>query len=138
MSIISKNTHFFSINISSAYTYSATLLQEMRDKKHRHEPLVAFAAFAPFYAGDSLIVSDKVKASSTRGGFGPLPYSKQEVDTLRQLMGGDLATGTYATKAQFLAVAGKYPGHPLGHPWRGRQPRRRLCLFGFFGHERQS
>lgn len=90
-----------------SYTYSATLLKEMREKKHRRQPAKTFASFAPFYSGDSLIIEQDL-FSSTRKGFKPLPYTKIEVDGLRQLMGGDMVAGAYATEGRFVEMAGNY------------------------------
>ncbi len=96
------NSHEFS------YTYSATLLKEMRDKKHHREPAKEFAAFAPFYSGDTLIINDNGLTTRTLKGFHPLPYTKDEVDGLHKIIGGDVVTGTFATEPRFVEMAGQY------------------------------
>ncbi|MEQ1744098.1 MAG: CHAT domain-containing tetratricopeptide repeat protein [Saprospiraceae bacterium] len=84
-----------------SYAYSATLLREMRDKQHRHEPAKPFLAFAPFFSDDTL-------APAGYRNFDPLPYSGAEVSEAQKIMGGDIVCGTEATKARFVETAGGY------------------------------
>ena len=90
-----------------SYTYSATLLRDMRDKKHHHPASKELAAFAPFYTGDTLVFKDSYGYVS-RNGFDPLPFTKAEVGEARKAMGGDIISGPAATEERFTSIAGNY------------------------------
>ncbi|MCB9332605.1 MAG: CHAT domain-containing protein [Lewinellaceae bacterium] len=94
------------------YTYSATLLKEMQDKKHRHFPETTFGAFAPYYDGDTTVLEglDDLFTSKTiaPGDLQPLKYSGAEVHAAQKLMGGDIFIDTSATEERFNQVAGNY------------------------------
>ncbi len=90
-----------------SYVYSATLLREMREKKHRQEPRNSLLGFAPFLSSDTTNLK-KERQTVLQKGFDPLPYSKIELELARQKMGGDIVTGSNALLSRFLAVAGQY------------------------------
>ncbi len=107
-----------------SYCYSATLLREMKEKRHRQEPTKPFVAFAPFYEGsyekaestvdirfdtlangqDTVIVSDVV----TRKEFKALPASGEETASAAKLWKGDYFLNSDATEQRFNDVAGDY------------------------------
>jgi CHAT domain-containing protein len=92
-----------------SYTYSATLLREMRDKKHRQEPEKDFAAFAPFYNGDTtLLASMYAYDELMRKDLQPLVYSGPEVAAAAKLMKGETIAGSAATEERFTSTAGNY------------------------------
>lgn len=107
-----------------SYTYSATLLKEMKDRKHKKQPQKNLAGFAPFYTGsyawlDSTIniVFDTLddgrdttlfRSVVTRKDFMPLPYSGEEVFSAAKLLKGDYFINRDATEQKFYEVAGDY------------------------------
>ncbi|MEO1261905.1 MAG: CHAT domain-containing tetratricopeptide repeat protein [Bacteroidota bacterium] len=108
------NKHQFS------YCYSATLLKEMKEKKHFREPEKLFAAFAPAYDGDTTLLAGRfVNASNIPKGFPPLSFAEKEVNNVFETMrDGDLFTGRAAIKDTFTAVAGNYRHlHLSTHAW---------------------
>jgi CHAT domain-containing protein len=92
-----------------SYTYSATLLKEMRDKKHHHEPVKEFAAFAPFYNGDTTLLAGMYQYDDLmRKDLQPLAYSGPEVAAASKLMRGEIVAGPAATEERFTSTAGDY------------------------------
>ncbi|MBK8565991.1 MAG: CHAT domain-containing protein [Saprospiraceae bacterium] len=107
-----------------SYCYSATLLREMKEKRHKQPPTKPFVAFAPFYEGsyekaestvdvrfdtladgrDTVIVDDVV----TRKEFKSLPASGEETATAAKLWRGDYFLNSDATEQRFNEVAGDY------------------------------
>jgi CHAT domain-containing protein len=92
-----------------SYTYSATLLREMRDKKHRREPQYDFAAFAPFYNGDTTLLAGMYAYDDLmRKDLQPLAFSGPEVAAAAKLMKGETIAGPAATEERFTTTAGNY------------------------------
>jgi len=92
-----------------SYTYSATLLREMRNKKHRQEPQKDFVAFAPFYNGDTTLLAGMYSYDDLmRKDLQPLAFSGPEVAAASKLMKGETVAGAAATEARFTATAGNY------------------------------
>jgi CHAT domain-containing protein len=94
---------------SISYAFSATLLQEMRNKKHQQNPKIQMGAFAPYYDGDTTQLSQAFKYDlRTRRDLQPLPESGAEVFASQKIMGGDLFLGDKATEENFVENAWKY------------------------------
>lgn len=109
---------------SVSYTYSATLLKEMVDKKHHTEPAASWLGFAPFYSGGYQYVQDlfdKILTASDIGldadslgltlrsrKFDPLPNSAEEMAIGGKLWNGKFLLGKDATEEQFKNLAGQY------------------------------
>ena len=92
-----------------SYTYSATLLREMRDKKHRQEPQKDFVAFAPFYDGDTTLLAGMFTYDDLmRKDLKPLAFSGPEVAAASKLMHGETVAGAAATEERFTSMAGDY------------------------------
>ena len=92
-----------------SYCYSATLLQEMRERKFHKTPSKQFLAVAPYYSGDTTYLSNLYAyTSNVRKTLDSLPYTGEEVYRARKIMGGDVLTGKEATEERFTAVAGDY------------------------------
>ena len=91
-----------------SYTYSATLLAEMRDKKPAGEPEKTLVAFAPFSTNDTLAITQVQLTTRASVDLTPLPYTKAEVEAISQSFNGDIATGNFATVARFRAAADRY------------------------------
>ncbi|MBK7806949.1 MAG: CHAT domain-containing protein [Saprospiraceae bacterium] len=107
-----------------SYNYSATLWQEMKNKKRKKEPTKSLVAFAPFYEGsytvldstinlvfdtlpdgrDTTIFQDVV----SRKTYAPLPSSGIEAGTVSKLYKGDYFVNNDATEQKFYDVAGDY------------------------------
>ena len=104
-----KTYPFLTKQYQFSYTYSATLLREMRDKKHRREPGKPFAAFAPFYDGDTTLLAGLYSYDELmRKDLQPLHYSGEEVAAASKLMRGEIVAGTAATEERFTSTAGDY------------------------------
>ncbi len=81
----------------------------MRDKKHRREPQYDFAAFAPFYNGDTtLLASMYAYDDLMRKDLQPLAFSGPEVAAAAKLMKGETIAGPAATEERFTSTAGNY------------------------------
>jgi len=109
-------------NIS--YTYSATLLKQMRDKKHKKTPTKSLVAFAPFFRGSYVQLDTTIKLVFdtlddgrdttifenyvTRKDYTELPSSGEEVKSASALWKGDYYINTDATEQKFYDVAGDY------------------------------
>jgi tetratricopeptide (TPR) repeat protein/CHAT domain-containing protein len=107
-----------------SYNYSATLWQEMKNKKHKKEPSKSLVAFAPFYeesfsvldstinlvfdtladGKDTTIFEDVV----TRKTYAPLPSSGIEAGTVSKMYKGDYFVNSDATEQKFYDVASDY------------------------------
>ncbi len=112
------NDHRFS------YCYSATLLRQMKEKRHKRQAPKSLVAFAPFYeksyakleeefgAGwDSLATTLDLPGFSEvviRKDFIQLPNSGEEVLAASKLWNGDYFLNSDATEDRFNAVAGDY------------------------------
>ena len=94
------NRHQFS------YSYSATLHREMREKQHRIAQEKELVAFAPFYPGNDS--SSQRKTDETRQGFGPLYYTRMEVEQVQKWMGGEVFLQNDATESRFRETASRY------------------------------
>ena len=112
------NDHQFS------YCYSATLLREMKEKRHKKPPIKSLVAFAPFYE-DSYATADStisiefntlvngqdtffISGVVTRKEFRELVESGEEAATAAKLWGGDYYLNSDATEDRFNEVAGDY------------------------------
>ena len=91
-------------NIS--YCFSATLLREMIQKKHRQNATNPLLAFAPFFEGDTTkLAKDFDDDQTMRRDFAPLSNSGAEAVGVAKLMGGEAIVGKTATQAQFIESA---------------------------------
>ncbi|HFA50998.1 MAG TPA: CHAT domain-containing protein [Bacteroidetes bacterium] len=112
------NGHQFS------YCYSATLLREMKEKRHKNPPTKSLVAFAPFYEGSYVKLDDEFGAgldtiiaslgqpsfssSLPRKELTELPDSGEEVFAASKIWNGDYFINSDATEGQFNQVAGGY------------------------------
>ncbi|MEQ1743974.1 MAG: CHAT domain-containing protein [Saprospiraceae bacterium] len=99
-----KETHI-------SYAYSAALLREMRDKRHRNPPSGSLWALAPLarVLPDTLFPWSASPVSENRGETVlALPASGQEAADVAALFGGTVSQGGEATKAHFFEAAGRY------------------------------
>ena len=95
-----------------SYCYSATLLQQMIEKKHRQAPSKELVAFAPYYDGDTTLFANLFSPYSeerTRSeGLKPLPHTGEEVYGVSKLMNGEMFANQEATEERFVDLAGYY------------------------------
>ena len=95
-----------------SYCYSATLLQQMIEKKHRQAPSKELVAFAPYYDGDTTLFANLFSPYSeerTRSeGLKPLPHTGEEVYGVSKLMNGEMFANQEATEERFVDLAGDY------------------------------
>ncbi len=94
-----------------SYCYSATLLKEMRNKKHRQEPTQKLLAMAPFFLGNADTLLSQVDSTefiagiSLRDTLTALPNSGEEVARIHKILKGQALYGKAATLAQFQKLA---------------------------------
>ncbi len=107
-----------------SYNYSATLYQEMKNKKHKKEPTKSLVAFAPFYEGSFTVLDSTINLVFdtlpdgrdttifqdivSRKIYAPLPGSGIEAATVSKLYQGDYFVNSDATEQKFYDVAGDY------------------------------
>ncbi len=93
----------------ASYCYSATLLKEMRQRRHYHEPSREFLAFAPYYDGDTTLLGELFAyTDAVRKGLDPLPHTGEEAYLASRLFDGDYYVGAAATEQRFTELAGDY------------------------------
>jgi CHAT domain-containing protein len=88
------------------YSFSATLLREMINKKHAINPNKNIITYAPFFNGntsqlDSIYTNDL----TLRKDFAPLSNSGEEAYSIAKLMGGEAIIGKDATDSSFIKNA---------------------------------
>ncbi|MCO6489160.1 MAG: CHAT domain-containing protein [Phaeodactylibacter sp.] len=95
-----------------SYSYSATLLREMQQKKHRQTPTREMLAMAPFATTDTILTSHLDQSgwqADTRGDtLKPLLWSRTELDSLKEIFHTDAFYGQDATEERFTELAGAY------------------------------
>jgi CHAT domain-containing protein/Tfp pilus assembly protein PilF len=96
-----------------SYAYSATLLREMREKKHRKEPKGNILAMAPFYRGDARKLSEAIAPGEAllalrSDTLSALPHSGDEALRIARAYSGKHLLGREATKAAFEREAADY------------------------------
>ncbi len=103
------NTHRYLLNDHTvSYCYSATMLREMRYRKHKQQPELGFLGFAPQYDGDTNLLSKLYPyTDDMRKALKPLPHSGEEVYRSAKIMQGQAFVGADATEARFNEMAGQ-------------------------------
>ncbi|MCO6489164.1 MAG: CHAT domain-containing protein [Phaeodactylibacter sp.] len=95
-----------------SYSYSATLLREMKHKKHRQPPVREMLAMAPFAGTDTILTSHLDQSNWFAGTRGdtllPLPWTRIELDSLMGIFQTDAFYGRDATEERFANLAGAY------------------------------
>lgn len=94
-----------------SYCYSATLLQEMRQKQHRQQPEEKLLALAPFYRGNVPELFSRIDTTdllSLRDSLGALDASGEEVAVVSKLLKGKSFYGGQASLDNFKQEAGRY------------------------------
>ncbi len=87
---------------SISYSYSATLLDEMKKGHHLKTP---FMAFAPIYFGDTLAVSRS--DDPWRAVLAQLRFNIQEALEIHEMMGGEIFLANSATEENFTENASR-------------------------------
>jgi CHAT domain-containing protein/tetratricopeptide (TPR) repeat protein len=91
-----------------SYSYSATLLKEMRTKQHQLTPEKSVLAMAPFYRGDAKTLQAQINADQwvgTRDSLQTLNASGEEVLSIGNLLKGQTYLGEEATLGIFKQEA---------------------------------
>jgi CHAT domain-containing protein/tetratricopeptide (TPR) repeat protein len=98
--------HYLQKDYTISYCYSATMLREMRQRKHFVQPSIPFLGIAPQYDGDTTLLASAFPVEmDMRKDLEPLPYSGEEVYRVSQIMGGQSIVGPAATDVQFKTLA---------------------------------
>lgn len=93
---------------SISYSFSATLLREMMQKKHRQEPTKSLIAYAPFFDGDTTVFSKILEEDlASRRDFVPLFNSGEEAYRISKIMKGEAFIGKNTTENKFTETASK-------------------------------
>jgi len=104
-----NNHHYLMRDHAISYAYSATLLREMRQRKHAMEPQNTLLAMAPYYDGDTSLLAGLFPGiDKMRKELQSLPYSGEEAWQVSQLWDGDVFVGAEATEEHFTQLAGDY------------------------------
>ena len=90
-----------------SYSYSATLLKEMRQRQHS-KTKYGFLAFAPHFKNEELHADKAKNINQMRNGLGRLEHNIPEVENLQATMGGHVFIGVDATIDNFCKVAPDY------------------------------
>ncbi len=91
-------------NIS--YSFSATLLREMMQKKHHTTPNKSIIAFAPFYDSDTAALAKTFGDDvAMRCNLFPLSNSGEEAYRIAKAMNGEAIVGKNATEQKFIETA---------------------------------
>ncbi|MFT5386704.1 MAG: CHAT domain-containing protein, partial [Saprospiraceae bacterium] len=94
-----------------SYCYSATLLQEMKQKQHQQTPTESLLAMAPFYQGDVHEMVARIDTSellALRDSLAALPASGEEVAAIVKILDGTPSYGSAASLQQFEQLAANY------------------------------
>jgi len=98
-----------------SYDYSATMLREMQEKKHKKQPTKSLLGMAPFALDAGKVLTerrDSVQMQRKGGMRGdslePLEHSREEVNFITKIWGGTPLYGTAATAQAFRATAGQH------------------------------
>ncbi|MFT5168292.1 MAG: CHAT domain-containing protein/Tfp pilus assembly protein PilF, partial [Saprospiraceae bacterium] len=95
-----------------SYCYSATLLLEMKNRKHRKMPSKASLSIAPFFKGDITAILAKVDTldliALRSDTLQALPFSGDEAAMVAKITSGDQWLGTEATLDNFTTQAPDY------------------------------
>ncbi|MDX1911612.1 MAG: CHAT domain-containing tetratricopeptide repeat protein, partial [Saprospiraceae bacterium] len=92
------------------YGYSATMLHQMSERKHR-QASEGLLAMAPFYDRDTSGLAMRLNRDIyLRDGFSPLPYTGEEIFRAKRRMGDPalLLSGKEAAKNRFVSLAARY------------------------------
>ena len=104
-----KTHNYFGKNHIVSYNYSATLWRDMRFKKHKTEPHRPFMGFAPYFNGDTSLLSSLFTHDiALRKALDSLKYSGEEIYKAQKLLQGDAILNKTATKQAFMDTAGHY------------------------------
>lgn len=90
-----------------SYCYSATLLQEMKEKQHQRKPNDQLLAFAPSFGNYPMLASSR-QVEEVRRGLGALRFNIPEAQAICDLLGGRAILGADATEANFTSLAPQY------------------------------
>jgi CHAT domain-containing protein/HEPN domain-containing protein len=90
-----------------SYAYSASLLLEMQELKHRPQRK-AVLAFAPSFTADTTTAIASQPLAVRRNALGELFFNQQEVEKISDLVRADLYLDDQATEAKFLENAEQY------------------------------
>lgn len=97
-----------------SYSYSATLLREMQQKKHHDAPKNRLLAMAPFFRGDVVELVSYVDSTNflasliLRDSLGALPASGKEAAAIAKIWDGDAHFGQEASPDLFRELAPQY------------------------------
>ncbi|MBC7775933.1 MAG: CHAT domain-containing protein [Phycisphaerae bacterium] len=91
-----------------SYCYSATLLREMCERKHKVKPPNGFLGMAPTFAGNTTPILSSNVDFAGRFGHDSLTFNVVEVDSIQHIWGGQIFTGLDATEKCFADTAWAY------------------------------
>ena len=96
----------------TSISYSATLLKEMKDKKHKLTSSKSFLGVAPRFEGGgadtTLLAARSIDVLNDRNRLSALKENVNEVKNIQQIVGGDLLINENATEANFVDQASGY------------------------------
>lgn len=90
-----------------SYCHSTTLLKRMIERQHEASS-GNFIAFAPSFEDIPQFAEANLTPENVRGALGPLKYNIPEVQSIQQLLGGNIFTDFQATVAKFKEESPSY------------------------------
>jgi len=97
---------YFVKDHSIGYSFSATLLNEMKQKKHRSKTDKPLIAYAPYFDGDTVSLAKELGANvAARNDFKTLANSGKEAYLVAREMNGEAIVGKEATVRKFIETA---------------------------------
>ncbi|MCP3928068.1 MAG: CHAT domain-containing protein [Bacteroidetes bacterium] len=98
-----KSHAYFTKTHQISYNYSATLWQEVNQKKHTSKGLLAIA---PSFRDESKLLANIHEYR--RSNLGSLLFNETEVENISEITGGTMLSGPEATKDNFLELTNQY------------------------------
>ncbi len=98
-----KNHAYLIKDHQISYSFSATHLRELRQKKNNAKK--DFLAFAPSFKTSAQLLAS---TEDRRSNLGPLQFSIPEVEGIQKLLGGEVYVGELATEENFIQLAENY------------------------------
>lgn len=105
-----KKHHFLIRDKQISYSYSATLLDQLKKREHKTATKKRLLAFAPFFYGDTTILNplSRFVGGNELENLRPLPNTGEEVYGIQKVIGGDVYYKNEATEENFLERAHDY------------------------------
>lgn len=105
-----KKHHFLIRDKQISYSYSTTLLKQLKERQHKMTASKKLLAFAPFFDGDTTMLTSisRLPGEEEVEVLKPLPNTGEEVYGIQKIIGGDVYYKMEATEEKFIEQAHNY------------------------------